>query len=1020
MIGNILGEPFDDFVNKQIETRQKAQYKGFDGTSRDLKDINYLSNRNAWVKMVSSVSIEDEQLLSDIGLSNPSQFKGLNLAQKCVLFNGLNNVNSPNTRQGITTTTNIWNESNLYGLGGSEYGISPPPGIIKLDVKSINRGSIRRAEVQIKAYNRYQFDILELLYVRLGFGMLIEWGWNKFINNEGDYENMGNTLVEEKWFSSSLNSFEDIIKEIAITREVYSGNYDGFYGKVTNFDWDFDEDGSYNITLSLITVGDVIESLKVNNLTPDINEKFVEEDSNTPNVSNNLPLIDIEGNDLLSRYLSKTIKQNIFKKSLNYFLLKDIKSSAKRVTTNSVSKYGYYMTLGELLLQIESQVIPYIKNSNKETPLLKFEKNEQLNLCSSYFNLISTDPRKCLIRPEFYFPQIINKKNYVDYGYMRNIVKELKQFSVYKPIEKDKGFIYGKLMNIYINYDFILQNLETEQSITIFEFIQNICEGINSCFGGIINLEPIIKNDYIITIIDQNFTPFKFVKELGISEQFTNKPPESTKINVFGYNREDKTSNFLKNFKFKTKITPQISSLISIGATADRISTKNYQATAFSKWNLGLKDRFNHNIKETSKTSKTSKIPATEKDGRYSKVKLLNLYEQGEKKTSYPLGTAPIKYTTIKINQGGFVKTYTVYNKEEFIQQYNDDYDLYIRKDNSNLSEKEEYEFEKSFEGYIYYNIIEHSDYFKFEPKVIEEGKKLLSLSYTNYVNRYFKETKGEQITNNIGFIPLSFNLKLDGIAGFKIYQQLNLDQTFLPKKYPKIFNFLITGLSHTIENNNWLTNLDTISTSNIVNPISKISFNNIKIDEGVFRSNSNIPFKLIDNRNKQYLEVNNIELFVKNNFNSNPEVQEPFLKFFNTFTTGSEYNGYSIIITSLDRSIEKSKQLKLENPNNANPGESLHNYHAAIDINVLTPEGNYLNKSTSKSIWERYPILKVADTSELSWGGNFTNYYDPVHFYPGKLNGKRTLRNYLKKANVKSVYDLNLENVNFKRIKVI
>ena len=44
----------------------------------------------------------------------------------------------------------------------------------------------------------------------------------------------------------------------------YSGNYDAFLGKVTNFNWKFNTDGTYDISLKLLTVGDVIESIKAN------------------------------------------------------------------------------------------------------------------------------------------------------------------------------------------------------------------------------------------------------------------------------------------------------------------------------------------------------------------------------------------------------------------------------------------------------------------------------------------------------------------------------------------------------------------------------------------------------------------------------------------------------------------------------------------------------------------------------------------------------------------------------------
>jgi hypothetical protein len=47
-------------------------------------------------------------------------------------------------------------------------------------------------------------------------------------------------------------------------RDKYNGNYDALLGKVSNFNWSFNTDGSYDIELTIISLGDVVESLKSN------------------------------------------------------------------------------------------------------------------------------------------------------------------------------------------------------------------------------------------------------------------------------------------------------------------------------------------------------------------------------------------------------------------------------------------------------------------------------------------------------------------------------------------------------------------------------------------------------------------------------------------------------------------------------------------------------------------------------------------------------------------------------------
>jgi len=94
MTGNIIGEPFDKYVETQIKLRQSAQGQGLN-SNRSSNILNYLNNRNAWVKMASSVYIDStipgSKKLSNLGLS-PKDFNGDNLAKKAILFNTLSGI----------------------------------------------------------------------------------------------------------------------------------------------------------------------------------------------------------------------------------------------------------------------------------------------------------------------------------------------------------------------------------------------------------------------------------------------------------------------------------------------------------------------------------------------------------------------------------------------------------------------------------------------------------------------------------------------------------------------------------------------------------------------------------------------------------------------------------------------------------------------------------------------------------------------------------------------------------------
>ena len=66
------------------------------------------------------------------------------------------------------------------------------------------------------------------------------------------------------------------IKSILNKREKSNGNYDAFYAKITNYSWTFDN-GVYNISLKLISLGDIIESLNMNYLSVGVEEEVEDE-----------------------------------------------------------------------------------------------------------------------------------------------------------------------------------------------------------------------------------------------------------------------------------------------------------------------------------------------------------------------------------------------------------------------------------------------------------------------------------------------------------------------------------------------------------------------------------------------------------------------------------------------------------------------------------------------------------------------------------------------------------------------
>jgi hypothetical protein len=63
-----------------------------------------------------------------------------------------------------------------------------------------------------------------------------------------------------------------------------------------------------------------------------------------------------------------------------------------------------------------------------------------------------------------------------------------------------------------------------------------------------------------------------------------------------------------------------------------------------------------------------------------------------------------------------------------------------------------------------------------------------------------------------VGFMPINLELTMDGLSGMKIYESYTADTRLLPPKYKNSIQFIITGVSHRIQSNDWTTTITSIS----------------------------------------------------------------------------------------------------------------------------------------------------------------------------------------------------------------
>jgi hypothetical protein len=760
---NIVGEGINKTISEQIKVRQKI----YGSINRTVEQLEYLNSRTAFAKLISSVDItsefkpESKELQGILG-----KIQGSSLAKDFVLFNGTQDADINNGRAGIARTSSIINSS-AYGLGGLEFGIRPMPGIMSATTKTENRGSLRTTTVQIKAWNRVQFEIIDLLYLRLGYSILFEFGNTIYFQKDGTFIRNRPWSLEDTFLAGNYKTVSSVLKRIQELRIESEGNYDAVYGKVVNFSWEFVEDGSYDITVIIRSVGDVIESLKTNVLINDSSILFGGAD---PEVSGST-LQSTPGGILESNASSggvsigtSTATQTGETPSIESYadkhqigkLLFDAKKFISTFNSNiggckaaamplnitaiqgkkhilqqnyeGLDEPQYYIRLGSLLAYLENFVVPkYKSGDNKGEPIVNFEYTDNTNVIYTVPSQISMDPQVCLINT--------------------SIISGGGNEYLYAPkgepyVEEIAGQKVGKVMNIYVNFMYILgtmdANLDESNKVPLITFLQTILRDISKALGSINSLEPFYDEETnIIKIIDQTTLPNK--SAILASPNFNKvKPDDTTILNLYGYyNRpgEGSSAGFVKNFGIKTEITPSLATMLTIGAQAAG-SVVGEDATALSNLNKGLEDRIKNDV-----------IDAV-------------------------------------------IKTEPLQSKEE---------ELNIRFPNAN----------KNFSSAAFQLGSLNGSTPTFDPANISSYSQLQSDFLTYRDARQAIKTQKPSAT--IGFIPVSLNLSLDGISGLKIYNSLRVDTSYLPSNYPTSMDFIITGLSHTIQNNVWTTDISTV-----------------------------------------------------------------------------------------------------------------------------------------------------------------------------------------------------------------
>lgn len=647
---SILGSSFDDFVSKQLDIRTKLLSSnndvfGKDNITRDLDTINYAISKTAFIRLSSGVNIESEEMAMFLG---KKEYQGDGLAKAFILQGGT--LNNGALRGGLSGPNSAYTVGATNTLG--ELGLRPMPGITSINVSTKGRwGSLRETTINIKCFDRNQLSIIETLYLRPGYTILLEWGNTLFYNNDNK---LINSIKFIDFFDNKLDKngyYQQILKK----REEYSGNYDAFIGPVLNFSIRTNHDGTYDCVVKAISWGTIIDSLKINT-SSNISKSSASKNKIIGNLDQSEEILAKEESvndsklEAILNIIYKTCDEYVAKKRLKekairitnvyeeYFDTNETgysvaqnptKIDPKKLTTFSSivfknapsSKIGNdgpvsvgnstYISLGSLLSIISRNCLLYSTNqigipglpSGMTVPIININFNPSDNFCFSPDNHISIDPNICMIKYEGSgFNELGLDKN-VSFS---NVNKVLPTFK--------KSNLVGYTMNIMININHLLKKLnskDAEGKIDLYDFLDTLMDDINFALGRV--------NDFNVGIDDETNTLMIYDNQI-----LENSPKEVSIINTFGL----KTS--AREISLESRINNDLASLIAIGAQAGG-EALGLDGAILSEYNRGLKDRISPNrigIDSNTTTNAIDYKTSLSKDSRAETIKqyIQNIY----------------------------------------------------------------------------------------------------------------------------------------------------------------------------------------------------------------------------------------------------------------------------------------------------------------------------------------------------------------------------------------------------------
>lgn len=939
---NLLGKSHKQYVQDQIKVRQEILGKD----TRDSKELSWMNGKTSWVRLASSIDIENTfnfvagertnlvqapNDTTDSGGAGPNplsesvinkvqdkidginvgeyrlknvldlglEYMGDTLANNLVLHGGVEkhnfNPDEMSKRYGIAEVySNTVQTYKAYSSKNGDFGLVAMPGIQSVDIKSKSMGSLREASISLRINDPEQLELIETLYLRIGYSLFLEWGNSSYYKNDptgnSNYEYVKGADVESGLLFDFLSPPEELkkcpinfVKRIEEERLKSEGNYDALFGRVKNFSWEFDPQGFYNATLEIISWGDIIESLSIDGFYPDIVLSKLNEEEGDENQSNeiekkdesllngfiyeaSLPTVSISPTTYIdpTTGLRSTVtdrKYQPVKKTLKGNTTKTTKTQAGLVTVSeekevisAKSDYSealiYDRSLTNSFEKViqgtavfgEDKIYSYIRLGD----ILDFIKSElliYLKDCSTPIIEINTD----------------TDTNYC-YNPLVNVSADPSKVMINSTIPTDTSTLKNLALTLerdYVNVDPKPGDNEIQRAIFGLEKFQNF----NTRLEPFTKKEVLSKGKQIANVPVGLIMNIYFEKEFlyGQIDQLRDKKTGQLSLYKFikalldeansclgGVNKldlrvvDDQTLEIYDQVPLyewkKTESLPQ--SFNIFGLEPKTIINNDGSKRAFNDGsfvtNFGLKTELTNEFATITSIGAQANGSVVGEDGTF-----LSKWNFGLVDRFYPKKLDSLRKKNQQADEDldqkefeSLLKKITNLWSDYSIQSGNTrNIDVFLG-GVSTVEKNDGYAFP-------YFRTKSYSQYVKIQKDFLKALVKL--------------RTKEQNVlSNQIGMLPINLNLEMDGISGIRIYDQIRVNTRFLPSYYPKYLMFIIKGISHSFNGNRWITKIDTIAQP-------KVQFDkavDLSLTGGGVSSYQEIIDKGIETLNKEYFDV--------------------------------------------------------------------------------------------------------------------------------------------------------------------